>query len=150
MSPAERPNVRQAVPFFRVTSIDASLRFYLDGLGFRITRRWEPDGQLRWCWLELGEVAMMLQTFEKDAPERQSPGNIGRGVSIAFQCEDALALHRDARAKGLSPQEPSVGNGLWVVVFRDPDGYALEFASPTKVAEDMTLSEWEAGQAKDG
>jgi hypothetical protein len=27
-------NVKQAVPFFRVTDIEASLRFYVDGLGF--------------------------------------------------------------------------------------------------------------------
>ena len=32
---ADAPNVRQAVPFFGVTDIDASLRFYVDGLGFR-------------------------------------------------------------------------------------------------------------------
>ncbi len=31
------PNVKQAVPFFSVTDIDASLRFYVDGLGFVLT-----------------------------------------------------------------------------------------------------------------
>jgi hypothetical protein len=44
----------------------ASLRFYLDGLGFTITRQWEPDGRIRWCWLELGQVAVMLQEYWKD------------------------------------------------------------------------------------
>ena len=40
---SDTPNVRQAVPFFHVKDIEASLRFYVDGLGFTMTRRWEPD-----------------------------------------------------------------------------------------------------------
>jgi hypothetical protein len=35
------PNVRQAVPFFNVKDIEVSLRFYVEGLGFTITRHWE-------------------------------------------------------------------------------------------------------------
>ena len=34
---AMTPNVKQAVPFFMVTNIEASLRFYVDGLGFTVT-----------------------------------------------------------------------------------------------------------------
>jgi catechol 2,3-dioxygenase-like lactoylglutathione lyase family enzyme len=37
-------NVKQAVPFFGVTDMEVSLRFYVDGLGFTMTRRWIPDG----------------------------------------------------------------------------------------------------------
>jgi lactoylglutathione lyase len=29
-------NVKQAVPFFGVTDMEASLRFYVDGLGFKM------------------------------------------------------------------------------------------------------------------
>jgi lactoylglutathione lyase len=63
-----RSNVRQAVPFFMVHDIDASLRFCIDGLGFRKTIDWVDDGKLRWCWLELGGAAMMLQEFWKSGP----------------------------------------------------------------------------------
>ena len=38
------PNVKQAVPFFMVTDIEASLRFYVDGLGFAVTNEWRPEG----------------------------------------------------------------------------------------------------------
>jgi lactoylglutathione lyase len=31
-------NVTQAVPFFSVTNMEASLRFYVDGLGFKMMR----------------------------------------------------------------------------------------------------------------
>jgi hypothetical protein len=39
------PNVKQAVPFFMVTDIEASLRFYVDGLGFAMT---VASGKGRW------------------------------------------------------------------------------------------------------
>ena len=54
-------NVKQAVPFFMVTDVDASLRFYVDGLGFAITNQWTPEGRLEWCSLRRDEVALMLQ-----------------------------------------------------------------------------------------
>jgi len=53
---SDTPSVRQAVPFFNVKNIEASLRFYVDGLGFTITQQWERDGRIHWCRLELGPV----------------------------------------------------------------------------------------------
>lgn len=58
-------NVQQVVPFFHVSNIEDSLHFYVDGLGFQITRKWIDEGKLRWCWLELGAAALMLQEFAK-------------------------------------------------------------------------------------
>jgi hypothetical protein len=46
MTDAELPNVSEAVPFFMVTDIEASLRFYIDGLGFVIKHAWRPDASL--------------------------------------------------------------------------------------------------------
>jgi catechol 2,3-dioxygenase-like lactoylglutathione lyase family enzyme len=40
-------NVEQAVPFFRVANIQESLQFYVDGLGFEMTKKWIDDGVLR-------------------------------------------------------------------------------------------------------
>ena len=36
-------NVKQAVPFFGVTNMEASLRFYIDGIGFKMKNQWIPD-----------------------------------------------------------------------------------------------------------
>jgi hypothetical protein len=36
-------NVKQAVPFFGVTNMESSLRFYVDGLGFKMKNCWMPD-----------------------------------------------------------------------------------------------------------
>lgn len=135
---SDEPNVREVVPFFFVGSLEASLRFYVDGLGFVLTRQWVDDGTLRWCRLELGGAAIMLQ--ERRAGEA-APQPLGAGVSLAFQCRDALAIYRALMARGLTvAKTPFVGNGFWVVPLVDPDGYRLDFESPTDVAEDTELT----------
>src|SRR5215469_7937604 len=89
-------NVQQAVPFFAVTDMERSLRFYLDGLGFAMTHKWVPDGKIRWCWIQLGDAALMLQEFYREGPDSWRPeGKVGVGVSICFICRDALALYRE-------------------------------------------------------
>jgi enamine deaminase RidA (YjgF/YER057c/UK114 family) len=127
-------SVRLAVPFFMVTDMEASLRFYVDGLGFAVTNQWTPAGRIEWCWLRLGDVALMLQEYRKD---KRPAGPLGHGVSICLMCSNALAIYRDLTSKGVDVrQRPFVGNGLWVTSVQDPDGYRLDFESPTEAAEE--------------
>jgi hypothetical protein len=44
-------------------------------------------------------------------------------------------------ARGAAAKRPFVGNALWVTSVRDPDGYHLDFESPTDVAEDTVYSD---------
>jgi len=135
-------NVRQAVPFFTVHDMTASLRFYVDGLGFTMTHHWSPEGSIRWCWLELGGAAVMLQEFWKEGPHRNVPDDkLGVGMTICFICEDALALYRQFRSRGLDPKRPFVGNNMWVTSVADPDGYQLYFESPTDTPEETEYTE---------
>jgi len=144
---APAPNVREAVPFLRVTDMARALRFYVDGLGFVVKQRWTPAGEIRWCLLTLGGASLMLQSLvDDDGRDLRPPTPLGLGVRVCFMCADALRIHDEAVARGLTPREPFVGNGLWVTTFEDPDGYVLDFESPTDVAEDTTLSAWRAGQ----
>jgi lactoylglutathione lyase len=136
-----KPNITEVVPFLRVADMTASLRFYVDGLNARIAARWEPEGELRWCRLELGGTSLMLQTFGPALRERAAAYPLGLGVSLAFQCADAIALYHELRTRGVDAPEPMVGNGLWNTAVADPDGYILEFASPTDVAEETRLSD---------
>jgi lactoylglutathione lyase len=132
------PNIIQAIPFFMVTNIEASLRFYIEGLGFTMTKKWIPRDKIEWCWLELGGVALMLQEYR---PGKLPTNRRGEGVSICFQCKDAIAIYRDAIARGLQPQRPFVGNAMWVTILHDPDGYTLDFESPTDAPEESILPE---------
>jgi lactoylglutathione lyase len=77
--------------------------------------------------------------------QEYSPGKIpsnkrGEGVSICFQCKDALAIYTEALARGLQPRTPFVGNAMWVTILTDPDGYTLDFESPTDAPEETVYS----------
>jgi len=144
-TPAAVANLTQVVPFLGVTDMERSLRFYLDGLGFVMKNKWEPEGKIRWCWLTRGGASLMLQEYVKEGHGGRRPeGILGQGVSLSFQCEDALALYREFRSRGLEPSEPFVGNNMWVTGLSDPDGYRLDFESVTDVQEETTLSRFES------
>jgi len=139
MSPSS--NIRLAVPFFMVRDMEASLKFYVEKLGFTITNQWTPRGKIEWCWLQRDEVSIMLQE-NRNTEKFDQEGPHGKGVSTCFQCVDALILYHAFMEKGIEIKEPFVGNNMWVVNFPDPDGYTLDFESPTDVPEETMYSEW--------
>ena len=132
-------NLRQAVPFFMVSEIDKSLRFYVEGLGFDVKMDWKPQGRVEWCWLERDGVALMLQEYRQGT---QPAEKLGVGVSVCFMCINAIVLYKEFLNKGLLIAEPFVGNNLWVVGLKDPDGYNVYFESPSDVPEGTLYSEW--------
>jgi len=137
-------NVKHAVPFFAVSNIEESVRYYVDGLGFEKTYKWIDEGKLRWCWLQRGGGALMLQDFRKEGHDSWVPeGKLGEGVSIYFICEDALAIHREVTSRGIKASRPFVGNRMWVAPLSDPDGYKIFFESYTDAPEESVFSESE-------
>lgn len=137
-------NVKQAVPFFAVSNIEESVSYYVDGLGFEMTYKWIDKGKLRWCWLQRGGGALMLQDFRKEGHDSWVPeGKLGEGVSIYFICEDALAIYREVTARGIKASRPFVGNRMWVTPLSDPDGYKIIFESYTDAPEESVFTESE-------
>jgi len=135
-----QPRVKQAVPFFMVKDMKASVSFYVKGLGFSMTKSWVDNGKIKWCWLTIDSVAIMLQEYDEKTNMPQ--GKPGEGVEIFFICEDALAIYNHITSNGVSVSEPFVGNKMWVVPVKDPDGYKISFESFTDVAEETKYSEW--------
>ncbi len=81
----------------------------------------------------------MLQEF---LPQYRPKETLGKGVSVCFMCEDALALYREFKSRGVRiNKRPFVGNRLWVVSLTDPDGYRIDFESPTNAPEGSELEE---------
>jgi lactoylglutathione lyase len=134
----DNTNVKQAVPFFMVVNMDKSLNFYIKRLGFELKNKWEPIGKIEWCWLQRDNASIMLQEYRQNPPNEK----LGEGVSVCFMCEDALTIYNQITLRGLLPSEPFVGNNLWVVGLKDPDGYNIYFESPTDVPEETMYSEW--------
>lgn len=138
-----KPNVRQAVPFFAVSNMEESIRYYVQGLGFEMTKKWILEGKIEWCWLQHGDAAIMLQEFRKGGQHADTfSGKPGAGISIYFICEDALAIYREVISRGIPASEPFVGNKMWVTSLSDPDGYHINFESFTDVPEETKFSEW--------
>jgi lactoylglutathione lyase len=135
-------NLEQTVPLLNVHDIQASVRFYTEGLGFVMTHDWEQEGKLRWCMLRRDGVAVMLQQFWHEGQHRNVPHvKVGVGVTFCFFCKDAVALWREFVSRKVAAKRPFVGNGLWVTELSDPDGYELCFESPTDAADDTVLPE---------
>ena len=137
-SSANAMQLDEVVPFLGVSDMARSLRFYVDGLGFTVARTWEPEGTIRWCRLESGRTALMLQEY---MPGRKPDAAPGVGISLNYLCADAIAFYDEAKARGLDVVEPFVGNGLWVTSLTDPDGFRLYFSSPTDAPEETRLSD---------
>jgi catechol 2,3-dioxygenase-like lactoylglutathione lyase family enzyme len=133
-----KPNLTQAVPFFRVADMSKSLDFYVGGLGFEIGPKWVVDDRIRWCWLSRSTVAFMLQQFPTEGHDSWKPATPlkGDGVSICVMCEDAIGLYRELKGRGVEASRPFVGNRLWVTQVTDPDGFRIEFESPSEAPED--------------
>lgn len=137
-----KPNIKQTVPFFSVSNIEASVKFYVDGLGFEMKNKWVKDDKLCWCFLERDNAGLMLQEFATEGPNSWVPeGKVGEGVTIVFFCDDALAIYHEAISHGLEASKPFVGNGMWVTNLKDPDGFKVCFQSDTDVPEGTDYSE---------
>lgn len=136
-------NIQYSTPLFMVSNMEASLKFYIDGLGFNLLNTWKPLGKIEWCWLQREGGPIMLQEFRVSESRPYLSGEKpGTGVSIWFQCQNSLILYHDFINRGVAVPEPCVGNGLWDVKVVDPDGYRLHFESATDVPEETIYSDW--------
>ena len=136
-------NVNSVVPMLLVTEMERSVNWYVNGLGFTIVNTWMPDGKLRWCWMELGGAALMLQQLRPQDRDQMGMNPFwGAGAALYFQCQDAVSLYRQFSARGIeATEEPAVGNGNWEVFLLDPDGYRINFVSATSYSEETRLSQ---------
>ncbi|MBX3474856.1 MAG: VOC family protein [Planctomycetes bacterium] len=132
--------VHRIEPLLNVSDMAASLAFYVDGLGFRVTDRWQPDGVTRWCRLQLGDCTVMIQAMPKAGADAwKASGLPGDGVTLCMMCEDARKVYFGVTARGFEARRPFVGNGLWVTSLADPDGYRLDFESAADAPEGTVL-----------
>ena len=134
--------VSEVVPFFAVKDMKKSLAFYVDGLGFELKTNWIDDDVVRWCRLQIGDAGLMLQQFGTEGPNSRQFNHIkGSGVSLYFFCDDAVEIYRDVTSRGINAAEPVVGNRLWVTTIINPDGFEVNFESPTDEPEETRLSD---------
>ncbi len=134
-------NVKQAVPFLMVSptwkppsasTSTASATGAHQPNGSSTGRTPLVLARARWRRSHAAGVPPRLPT-----PLRQT---LGEGASVCFQCRDALAIYREARVtRPRTSQRPFVGNRhVGHHPSPIPDGYKLDFESPTGVPEEST------------
>jgi predicted enzyme related to lactoylglutathione lyase len=109
-----------SAPILRVESMEASLRFYVELLGFR-NAPWGTDG---FTCVNRDHAGIYLC--------RQGQGRGSAWVWIGV--EDAEELHEEYKARGVKVRMPPT-NFSWALEFQieDPDGNVLRFGSEPKV-----------------
>jgi len=119
-----------ARPVLSVTDVEASLRFYIDRLGFSSPWRYDEDGKACVAQVDRQGCALILAD--------NWPEKIGKAVMFVSQnVEPATpeaataaldALRAELEAKGVAVKEGSWG--YRVLVVDDPDGNQLLFNYP--------------------
>jgi len=125
-----------ARPVLHVTDVEASLRFYVNGLGFTSPWRYEDDGRVRVAQAERQGCALILADHW---PEKVGKGLMFISLNVEPEAQIAAldALRAELEAKGVPVREGSWGYRLLVV--DDPDGNQLFFNYPNETASGKTL-----------
>jgi len=133
-----------ARPVLHVTDVEASLRFYVDRLGFTSPWRYEEDGRAHVAQVERQGCALILADTW---PEKIGKGLMFISLNVEGETREmreaviaALdALRAELEAKGVSVKEGSWGYRLLVV--DDPDGNQLFFNYPSETASGKTVGD---------
>ena len=130
-----------ARPVLHVTDVEASLRFYLDRLGFTSPWRYEHDGKVHVAQVDRQGCALILADTW--------PQKIGKGLMfISLNVEPATpeaataaldSLRAELEARGVLVKDGSWGYRLLVV--DDPDGNQLFFNYPDETASSKTAND---------
>ncbi|HTA39502.1 MAG TPA: glyoxalase superfamily protein [Candidatus Acidoferrales bacterium] len=125
-----------ARPVFSVTDVEASLRFYIDSLGFTSPWRFGEHGVTHVAQVErLGCALILADTW---------PEKIGKGltfVSVNAASPEAASAALDELRAEFEANGVSVKDGSWgyrLLVVDDPDGNQLLFNYPAEIAPDAS------------
>jgi len=123
-----------ARPVLHVTDVEASLRFYVNRLGFTSPWRYDEDGIAHVAQVDRQGCAIILADTW---PEKIGKGLMFISLNVEPHSREAAtaavdALRGELEARGVPVKEGSWGYRLLVV--NDPDGNQLFFNYPAETA----------------
>ena len=125
--------IQGLAPLLQVYDMPTSLKFYCEGLGFRMAANdGKPAPDLDWALLRLNGAELMLNTaYEREhRPPSPDPSRIAahEDTTIYFACLDVDSAYAHLQAQGIKSEEPKVAwYGMKQLYLKDPDGYLLCF-----------------------
>jgi uncharacterized glyoxalase superfamily protein PhnB len=127
-----------ARPIFHVTDVVASLRFYLDQLGFTNPWRYDENGKVFVAQVERQGCAIILSN---QWPEKIGKGLIFISLNVKPPTHEAATVALDELRAELEAKGAPVKDGSWgyrLLVVDDPDGNQLFFNYPNETAPSQT------------
>jgi catechol 2,3-dioxygenase-like lactoylglutathione lyase family enzyme len=123
-----------ARPVLHVTDVEASLRFYVDRLGFTCPWHFDEDGRAYVAQVDRQGCALILaQTW----PEKIGKGLMFISLNVEPETREAAIAALDALRAELEAKGAPVKDGSWgyrLLVVDDPDGNQLFFNYPSETA----------------
>jgi catechol 2,3-dioxygenase-like lactoylglutathione lyase family enzyme len=98
---------------------DASLKFFTEKVGFKVSTDQPFDGTQRWIELMIPGAETRLVLFTPPGQEAQ----IGGFKPISFWCDDVFATAKALESRGVTfSKKPKTEAWGTAAVFKDPDG----------------------------
>ena len=123
-----------ARPVLHVSSVEASLRFYVDQLGFTISWQFEEDGRVFVAQVDRTGCALILA---EHWPEKVGKGLMFISLNVEPETHEAAIAALDALRVELEGRGVPVKDGRWgyrLLVVEDLDGNQLFFNYPNEPA----------------
>jgi catechol 2,3-dioxygenase-like lactoylglutathione lyase family enzyme len=123
-----------ARPIFSVTDVEASLRFYVDQLGFTIPWRFDENGKAYVAQVDRQGCAIILSNHW---PEKIGKGLLFISLNVEPPTHEAATAALDELRAELESKGVTVKDGWWgyrLLVVDDPDGNQLLFNYPNEPA----------------
>jgi catechol 2,3-dioxygenase-like lactoylglutathione lyase family enzyme len=123
-----------ARPVLHVSSVEASLRFYVDQLGFTISWQFEEEGGVFVAQVDRTGCALILA---EQWPEKVGKGLMFISLNVEPETHEAAVAALDALRVELEGRGVPVKDGRWgyrLLVVEDLDGNQLFFNYPNEPA----------------
>ena len=123
-----------ARPVLHVKDVEASLRFYVDRLGFTSPWRYDEDGKAHVAQVDRQGCALILADTW---PEKIGKGLMFISLNVEPETREAAVAALDSLRAELEAKGVSVREGFWgyrLLVVDDPDGNQLFFNYPHESA----------------
>jgi uncharacterized glyoxalase superfamily protein PhnB len=118
----------------QVADVEASLRFYIDRLGFTSPWRYEEEGRAHVAQVERQGCALILaDTWAQKSPEKIGKTVMFISLNVEPETIEAATAAIDALRAELAGRGVAVRDGSWgyrLLVVEDPDGNQLLFNYP--------------------
>jgi len=123
-----------ARPVLHVSDVEASLRFYVERLGFTSPWRYDEDGKASVAQVDRQGCSLILADTW---PEKVGKGLMFVSLNVEPATREAAAAAVDALRAELEAKGVAVKDGSWgyrLLVVDDPDGNQLFFNYPAEGA----------------